>query len=115
MAYQNITPPAGEKITINAGKLTVPNEPIVPFIRGDGTGPDDVGPDGVTGVSGIGGENAEFANRGGAGIGKFEAHLRGDDRGAERDDEIRSGVSSQGSTGDVLPDSAIPIFHREGC
>lgn len=30
----------GEKITINAGKLNVPNNPIIPFIEGDGTGPD---------------------------------------------------------------------------
>ena len=33
-------PPAGEKISISNGKLTVPNHPVVPFIRGDGTGPD---------------------------------------------------------------------------
>jgi isocitrate dehydrogenase len=30
----------GEKITISRGKLKVPNNPIVPFIEGDGTGPD---------------------------------------------------------------------------
>lgn len=30
----------GEKITISNGKLNVPNNPIVPFIIGDGTGPD---------------------------------------------------------------------------
>ncbi|WP_010532414.1 NADP-dependent isocitrate dehydrogenase [Lentibacillus jeotgali] len=31
----------GEKITVdNNGKLNVPNRPIVPFIEGDGTGPD---------------------------------------------------------------------------
>src|SRR5271163_4263196 len=40
MAYKDITPPAGGKITINNGKLTVPENPILPFIRGDGTGPD---------------------------------------------------------------------------
>ena len=40
MAYQDVTPPAGGKITILNGKLTVPDQPIVPFIRGDGTGPD---------------------------------------------------------------------------
>jgi isocitrate dehydrogenase len=40
MAYKDVTPPAGGKITINAGKLTVPENPVVPFIRGDGTGPD---------------------------------------------------------------------------
>lgn len=40
MAYQDITPPEGGKITIDSGKLQVPENPIIPFIRGDGTGPD---------------------------------------------------------------------------
>ncbi len=40
MAYTTCTVPAGEKISISGGKLNVPNHPIVPFIRGDGTGPD---------------------------------------------------------------------------
>jgi isocitrate dehydrogenase len=31
---------SGEKITINQGILNVPNNPIIPFIEGDGTGPD---------------------------------------------------------------------------
>jgi len=31
---------AGEKIRIDNGKLTVPDHPIIPFVRGDGTGPD---------------------------------------------------------------------------
>jgi isocitrate dehydrogenase len=36
-----LTPPAGgAKITIQDGKLVVPNNPIIPFIEGDGTGPD---------------------------------------------------------------------------
>ncbi|HEX5398500.1 MAG TPA: NADP-dependent isocitrate dehydrogenase [Verrucomicrobiae bacterium] len=35
-----MTPPAGEKISIQAGRLNVPDNPILPFIRGDGTGPD---------------------------------------------------------------------------
>lgn len=30
----------GEKITVSNGVLNVPNNPIVPFIEGDGTGPD---------------------------------------------------------------------------
>ncbi|MFK8051721.1 MAG: NADP-dependent isocitrate dehydrogenase [Woeseiaceae bacterium] len=41
MSEPTITPPAnGEKITITNGKLNVPDRPIVPFIEGDGTGPD---------------------------------------------------------------------------
>ena len=31
---------SGEKITIKNGKLTVPDHPVIPFIEGDGTGPD---------------------------------------------------------------------------
>ena len=30
----------GAKITISEGKLTVPNRPVIPFIEGDGIGPD---------------------------------------------------------------------------
>ncbi|RDW21588.1 NADP-dependent isocitrate dehydrogenase [Oceanobacillus chungangensis] len=30
----------GEKITVENGNLNVPNNPIIPFIEGDGTGPD---------------------------------------------------------------------------
>ena len=33
-------PPQGQKITIENGKLVVPHQPVVPFIEGDGTGPD---------------------------------------------------------------------------
>ena len=40
MPYKDVTPPAGGKISIQAGKLNVPENPILPFIRGDGTGPD---------------------------------------------------------------------------
>src|SRR5437667_507282 len=40
MAYKDVTPPTGGKITIQNGKLNVPDNPILPFIRGDGTGPD---------------------------------------------------------------------------
>jgi isocitrate dehydrogenase len=39
MPYKNVTPPAGEKIT-RAERLQVPDRPVIPFIRGDGTGPD---------------------------------------------------------------------------
>ncbi len=41
MAYQKIVPPSnGEKITLENGKLNVPDNPIVAFIEGDGTGVD---------------------------------------------------------------------------
>ncbi|WP_298052150.1 NADP-dependent isocitrate dehydrogenase [uncultured Paenalcaligenes sp.] len=42
MSYQHIKVPAqGEKITVNADfSLNVPNQPIVPYIEGDGTGVD---------------------------------------------------------------------------
>ncbi|HEX9680797.1 MAG TPA: isocitrate/isopropylmalate family dehydrogenase, partial [Anaerolineales bacterium] len=33
-------PPEGEKIGIQNGSLQVPDRPIIPFIQGDGTGPD---------------------------------------------------------------------------
>ena len=37
----NLQPPAGgAKITITDGKLNVPDQPIIPFIEGDGTGRD---------------------------------------------------------------------------
>ena len=41
MDYKNVIVPVdGEKITIQDGKLQVPDNPILPFIEGDGTGPD---------------------------------------------------------------------------
>jgi isocitrate dehydrogenase len=40
MPYKDVTPPAGEKITISNGKLQIPDHPVIPFIRGDGTGRD---------------------------------------------------------------------------
>src|SRR5919202_1159777 len=40
-AYKSLTPPSeGETITLKDGKLQVPSEPILPYIEGDGTGPD---------------------------------------------------------------------------
>jgi len=40
MAYTNVQVPKGDKISISGDKLQVPDHPIVPFIEGDGTGPD---------------------------------------------------------------------------
>ncbi|GGM02091.1 NADP-dependent isocitrate dehydrogenase [Deinococcus aerophilus] len=33
-------PSQGEKISMQGGKLQVPNHPVIPFVEGDGTGPD---------------------------------------------------------------------------
>ena len=39
--YEKLTPPSvGSKITFQNGKPVVPDDPIIPFIRGDGTGVD---------------------------------------------------------------------------
>jgi isocitrate dehydrogenase len=40
MPYKEVKPPAGGRISIKDGKLNVPHNPVLPFIRGDGTGPD---------------------------------------------------------------------------
>src|ERR1700724_1803918 len=40
MAYQKVQAPSGGKITIHNGKIQCPDNPVIPFIRGDGTGPD---------------------------------------------------------------------------
>jgi isocitrate dehydrogenase len=41
MGYINvIVPPGGAKITIKNGRLIVPDNPIIPFVEGDGTGRD---------------------------------------------------------------------------
>src|ERR1700741_1189817 len=39
MPYKDVAPPAGEKIT-RTDRLNVPDQPIIPFIGGEGTGPD---------------------------------------------------------------------------
>ena len=39
--FKDVTPPAdGQPITLSGMKLQVPDRPIVPYIEGDGTGPD---------------------------------------------------------------------------
>jgi isocitrate dehydrogenase len=40
MASPDVKAPAGAKISIQNGRLNVPDNPVLPFIRGDGTGPD---------------------------------------------------------------------------
>ena len=38
--YKDVKPPKGDKVTIQNGVLNVPDNPVLPFIEGDGTGPD---------------------------------------------------------------------------
>jgi isocitrate dehydrogenase len=39
--YRDLTPPtAGDAIVMRDGRLEVPTQPVIPFIEGDGTGPD---------------------------------------------------------------------------
>ncbi|HUK63281.1 MAG TPA: isocitrate/isopropylmalate family dehydrogenase, partial [Dongiaceae bacterium] len=39
--FTHLKPPArGDTITMEKGALRVPDEPVIPFIEGDGTGPD---------------------------------------------------------------------------
>ena len=39
--FENLTPPTnGASIAMGDGGLSVPDRPILPFIEGDGTGPD---------------------------------------------------------------------------
>ncbi|MEE9216688.1 MAG: NADP-dependent isocitrate dehydrogenase [Anaerolineales bacterium] len=41
MSYEHsVVPPDGERIAMENGQLIVPSRPIIPFIEGDGTGPD---------------------------------------------------------------------------
>ncbi len=40
MSYSTTTVPEGGMITIADGKLRVPDNPVLPFVEGDGTGPD---------------------------------------------------------------------------
>src|SRR5438552_9114763 len=40
-SFKDVAPPAGgQAISISNGKLAVPDRPVIPFIEGDGTGPD---------------------------------------------------------------------------
>ena len=38
--YDSLTPPDGGTITVTDGVLSVPDNPVIPFIEGDGTGRD---------------------------------------------------------------------------
>jgi isocitrate dehydrogenase len=41
VSYEKLIPPKeGEKIRVEAGRMLVPDHPVIPYIEGDGTGPD---------------------------------------------------------------------------
>ena len=40
MSYNKLTPPQGDKISFGANVIDVPDRPVIPFIEGDGIGPD---------------------------------------------------------------------------
>ncbi|MFO8064025.1 MAG: NADP-dependent isocitrate dehydrogenase [Spirochaetota bacterium] len=40
MSYQKIRVPDGDKVRLDGGEMVVPDNPIIAFIEGDGTGPD---------------------------------------------------------------------------
>ncbi|MEN2428928.1 NADP-dependent isocitrate dehydrogenase, partial [Chromobacterium vaccinii] len=40
MESKVVVPAEGQKITLDQGKLNVPNNPIIPYIEGDGIGVD---------------------------------------------------------------------------
>ena len=85
----------------------------VVFVIGNLSGFDDVRTDRIADSSSVGWEDAEFANRDGAGVGEFESQLASGDRGGEGYDEIRDRISSHGATGDGLPRGAVPVFQDE--
>lgn len=40
MKFTDLTPPSGQAITMDNGRLNVPSNPVIPYIEGDGTGAD---------------------------------------------------------------------------
>ena len=85
-------PPEGEKITLLSGRLQIPDRPIVPFVEGDGTGPD-----------------------------IWRAAVRVIDAAVERAYgeshriawmEVLAGEKAFGRTGDWLPEETVEAFHE---
>lgn len=82
----------GEKITISNGKLQVPEEPILPFIKGDGTGPD------IWAAS----QRVFDAAVEKAYAGKRKIHWK----------EVYAGEFSFNQTGEWLPQETVDIFRE---
>ncbi|MDP6506454.1 MAG: NADP-dependent isocitrate dehydrogenase, partial [Planctomycetota bacterium] len=88
--YQPQVPDNGEKITLTDGNLNVPNCPIIPFIIGDGTGPD---------IWNSASRVMEAA---------IEKSYGGERKVAWM--EILAGEKAFNETGDWLPDSTVEAF-----
>ena len=86
------TTQSGQPITLTDGKLNVPNHPIIPFIEGDGTGPD------IWRASQL----------------VFDAAVEkayGGERGIAWK-EVLAGQKAFDSTGDWLPDATLAAFRE---
>ncbi len=84
--------PAGEKITQQDGHLSVPNNPVIPFVSGDGTGPD------IWAAS----------------VGVFDAAVE-KAYGGERKivwHEVLAGGTAHEKTGDWLPEATVTAFRE---
>ncbi len=79
-----------KRITMADGRLSVPDEPLIPFIEGDGTGPD-------------------IWN---ASVRVFDAAVRGSYGGRRRIEwvEVLAGEKSYNKTGSWLPDATEQAF-----
>ena len=85
-------PTHGSPIEMNAGQLQVPNQPIIPFIEGDGTGPD------IWRAS----------------VNVFDAAV-GQAYGGERKiawHEVLAGQKAFDQTGNWLPDETLAAFRK---
>jgi len=85
-------PPAAEPITMSEGQLRVPDHPIVPFIEGDGTGPD------IWAAS----------------VRVFDAAVEKAYGGARkiRWHEVLAGEKAHNATGNWLPDATLDAFRE---
>jgi isocitrate dehydrogenase len=83
---------SGQKITIQNGKLHVPDEPVLPFIEGDGTGPD-------IWAASVKVFDAAVAKAYG---GKKKIHWK----------EVLAGEKAFNQTGDWLPKETLDVFRE---
>ena len=90
--WQLAVPSDGQKITQETGKLVVPDHPIIPFIEGDGTGPD------------------IWASASRVFDAAVEKAYGGDRQIAWM--EVIAGQKAKDATGDWLPDATVEAFRE---